>query len=74
MRLITVFRTFNPSEAQLIHSRLDAADIPATVTHEGPALSMDGYSMATGGVLVQVPEDYSEEAKALLDAKDDPQA
>lgn len=74
MKLVTAFRTFNPAEAQLIHSRLDAAEIPATVTHEGAALSMDGYSMATGGVLVQVPEDYLEEARALIETKDDPRA
>ncbi len=73
MKLVTVFKTFNAAEAQLIHSRLDAADIPATVTHEEVALSM-GYGSATGGVLVQVPEDRAEEAKALLEAKDDPRA
>ena len=63
---MTVFRSFSPAEAQLIRSRLDAADIPAEVVNELAALSMDGYSMATGGVLVQVPDDYAAEAKALI--------
>jgi hypothetical protein len=70
MELVTVFRTFNPGEAELIRSRLDAANIPATVTHSLAALSLEGYAMAAGGVLVQVPEDEAEEAKALLEAKD----
>jgi len=71
MQLVTVFRSFSPAEAQLIRSRLDAADIPAEVVNELAALSMDGYSMATGGILVQVPDDYAEEAKALIEAVND---
>ena len=68
MELVTVFRSFSPAEAQLIRSRLDAADIPAEVMNELAALSMDGYSMAAGGVLVQVPENYSAEARALIES------
>ncbi len=68
MQLVTVFRSFSPAEAQLIRSRLDAADIPAEVVNELAALSLDGYSMAAGGILVQVPDDYAEEAKALIEA------
>ena len=70
MGLVTVFRSFSPAEAQLIRSRLDAADIPAEVMNELDALSMDGYSMAAGGVLVQVPENYAAEARALIEAAD----
>ena len=71
MRMVTVFRSFSSAEAQLIRSRLDAADIPAEVVNELAALSMDGYSMATGGIRVQVPDDYAEEAKALIDSAND---
>ena len=70
MELVTVFSTFNPGEAELIRSRLDAAEFNATVTHELAALSLEGYSMAAGGVLVQVPEDEAEDARALLAARD----
>jgi len=69
MQLATVFQTFNPAEAQLIRSMLDAAGIPAEVTHELSALSMDGYSMATGGIRVQVPSERAEEARALIETK-----
>ncbi|HYT59770.1 MAG TPA: DUF2007 domain-containing protein [Haliangiales bacterium] len=68
MQLVTVFRSFSPAEAQLIRSRLDAANIPAEVMNELAALSMDGYSMATGGILVQVPDDFAAEARALIES------
>ena len=71
MKLVTVFQTFNPAEAQLIRSRLEAAGWLAQVKHELSALSMDGYSMAAGGILVQVPDDVAEDAKALLNSADD---
>ena len=72
MSLVTVFRAFSPAEAQLVRSRLDAANIPAVVNHELAALSMDGYSMATGGILVQVPEEEATAARELLDAAPPP--
>ncbi|MHB1308351.1 MAG: putative signal transducing protein [Limisphaerales bacterium] len=67
MKLVTVVRTFSPAEAQLIRSRLEAAGIPAWVNHEAAALAMEGYSMSTGGVLVQTDEGHRAEARALLD-------
>ena len=71
MELVTVFNTFNPAEAQLVRSRLEAAGLPANVIHETAALSIDGYSMAAGGIEVQVTEDRAEEAKALLASTSD---
>lgn len=72
MELVTVFLTFSSAEAQLVRSRLDAAEIPATVFHETSGLSIDGYSMAAGGIRVQVTEDRAAEARALIESKDDP--
>lgn len=66
MSLITVYRSFNEAEAQLAKSRLEAADIEVYLAHELAATAAEGFSMATGGVLVQVPDDKAEEAKALL--------
>ena len=71
MNLVTVFRTFNPGEAELIRSRLDAAEFDVTLTHELASLSFEGYALGAGGILVQVPEDEAEEAKELLAAKDE---
>lgn len=67
MALATVFRALNPAEAQLIRSRLEAAEFYAEVIHELSALSMEGYALSTGGILVQVPEEDVEEARRFLD-------
>ena len=74
MRLVTVHQAFNPADAQLVRSRLEAAGFYAQVTHELSALSLDGYALAAGGIRVQVLEDVAEEARALLKAADEPPA
>jgi hypothetical protein len=68
MNLVTVFRAFNPIQAHLVRSRLEVAGFHAHVTHETAALVTDGYSMAVGGVRVQVPEDEAEDARELIAA------
>ena len=37
------------------------------------ALATDGYSLATGGIHVAVPEEEAVEARALIDAASQPQ-
>lgn len=64
----TVYQTFNPAEAQLVRSRLEAAQFLVNVANELAALSMEGYSMSVGGIQVQVPGDSAEDARALLNA------
>jgi hypothetical protein len=71
MKLTTVFQAFNPADAQLTRARLEVAGFHPWVAHEGAALSMDGYAMAIGGILVQVPEDEVAEAKEFLAAAPD---
>jgi hypothetical protein len=68
MELVTVFTAFNPAEADLVCSRLDAARFHAVITHGLSALSIDGYSLAAGGILVQVPEDEATDAREFLAA------
>ncbi|HEY5481999.1 MAG TPA: DUF2007 domain-containing protein, partial [Verrucomicrobiae bacterium] len=72
MSLVTVFSAFNPMDAQLARSRLEAAQFHAVVTHELSALSMDGYALAAGGILVQVPAEEAAEAKEFLAADTPP--
>ncbi len=67
MPLVTVYRTFSPADAQLVRSRLEASDILAVVKNELSGLSIDGYSMAAGGIQVQVPEDQVEQARELIE-------
>jgi hypothetical protein len=69
MDFATVFTAFSPAEAQLVRSRLEAAGFHPFVLGELSALSMDGYSVATGGVRVQVPEAEAGDAQEFLDAK-----
>lgn len=66
MKLVTVHTAFNPADAQLVRSRLEAAEFHPIVTHELSALSLDGYAMAAGGILVQVPEEEAADAKVFL--------
>lgn len=66
MEPATIYKAFNPAEAQLVRSRLEAAGFHAIVAHELSALSLDGYSMAVGGIRVQVPDDEAEEARQFL--------
>jgi hypothetical protein len=68
MRMVTVFTAFNPAEAHLACSRLDAAQFHAVVKNELSALSMDGYALAAGGILVQVPEEEAADARELLNS------
>ena len=72
MSLVTIFKAFNPADAHLVRSRLDAAGFQAIVADELAALSMDGYAMATGGIRVPVPSEEAEEARAFLDAGETP--
>ena len=69
MKLVTVYRTFSSADAQLIRSLLEAAEIPALVSDELASLSMEGYSMSTGGIRVQVPEEHVEDARELIENK-----
>jgi hypothetical protein len=68
MKLVTVYTAFNPAQAQLIRSRLEASGFHATVDHELSALTLEGYTMAAGGILVKVPEEEATDARELINA------
>ena len=72
MSLVTVSSAFNPADAQLVRSRLEAAGFHAVVAHELSALSLDGYALAAGGILVQVPEEEAADAREFLAAPPSP--
>ena len=63
MNPVVVFRTFDLAEAQLLRSRLEAAGLQATVTHENSAANLD---VPGGGVRVVVPSDQAEDARAII--------
>ncbi len=71
MALVTVSRALSPADAQLTRSRLEAAGFHAVVTGELSALSLDGYSLAAGGIQVQVPESEAAEVTEFLEKSTD---
>lgn len=68
MDRVTVFTTFSGPEAQLVCSQLCTAGFQATVEGEAAAFSMEGYSLATGGIRVQVPENDRDNARAFVES------
>ncbi len=61
--MLTTIATFRePWEAHMLRSRLDAEDIPAMVAHQFHVGVNWAQSTALGGVKVQVPEWFEEEA------------
>jgi hypothetical protein len=72
MNLITIFKAFSVAEAELTRARLETAGFHAVVIGELAALSMEGYSLATGGIRVQVLESEAAEAREFLDAGNTP--
>ena len=74
MDFVTVFTAFNPAQAHLMRSRLEASDFLVNVKNENAALAMDGYSMAVGGIQLQVPEDQVEDARELIQSIESPES
>ena len=68
MKPVTIYKAFNPADAQLVRSRLEAAGFHPFVADEAAALSMDGYALAVGGIRVQLPESEFAAAREFLDA------
>ncbi len=66
MDRVTVFSSFSGPEAQLVCARLRTAGFQASVEGEAAAFGAEGYSLATGGIRVQVPENERYDARALI--------
>jgi len=62
-----VFKSFSAAEAQMIKSRLETAGFNSFVTDEIASMSMEGYSMSTGGIRVKVPEEEFKLARELVE-------
>jgi hypothetical protein len=68
MDRVTVFSPFSGPEAQLVCAQLRTVGFQATVEGETAAFSMEGYSLATGGIRVQVLENEYDDARALINS------
>jgi hypothetical protein len=62
MEFVTVYTTLNLGDAELIRGRLESAGFTVNVKNEDALLGVE----ASEGVLLQVPEDQAEAARALL--------
>lgn len=65
----TVFRFFNPIDAQMTLARLRAANIDAELQHELSGINIDGYAMASGGIQLLAPDDQYDDAKNLIESE-----
>ena len=65
MRLVTISRELNETGAQMKRSRLEAAGFHAVVMNEASSIWM-GTAIATGGILLQVPEAEAADAREFL--------
>jgi hypothetical protein len=70
MEFVTVYTALNPADADLVRSRLEANDFLVNVKNDVAARSIDGYALAAGGLMVQVPEDQAQSARELIESKD----
>jgi hypothetical protein len=68
MEPVVVFRSFSVAEADLVRASLESAGFHAMLTNELASLSIDGYSMAAGGIRVVVPAEEAIEARALIES------
>ena len=70
MDFATIFTTFNLTEAQLVCSRLEAANFHPFVANENAAwLAGFGTCSTAGMIRVQVPEAEATDAGQFLDTK-----
>ncbi|HZI32644.1 MAG TPA: DUF2007 domain-containing protein [Candidatus Binatia bacterium] len=68
MNNITITTVLNPAEAGLICSRLEAAGFHPFMPDENTAFNMEGYTLAIGGIRIQVPEIEAANAREFLAA------
>jgi hypothetical protein len=65
MELITVYTAFNPADALLVRSRLEAASFHPNIVNEASTTFLGGYSKSTL-IRVEVPETEAGDARDFL--------
>jgi len=69
MDFVTVFNSFNLADAQLVHSRLEAAGFHPVVINEYTAGVFGGGANAISPVSIQVPGAEAADVRDFLEAK-----
>jgi hypothetical protein len=65
MELVTISKELNDAEAQMKRARLEAAGFHPFIANEASSLWL-GTAIATGGILIQVPEAEAADAREFL--------
>lgn len=65
MEFVTVYKALSVGDAELMRTRLESAGFSVVIQNE------DAVVGSEEGILVRVPDDKADEARALLDYKDD---
>ena len=66
MEPVTVFHTFNVAQADMICAHLQSSGFEARLIHDYTSVNLPMHTQALGGVLIQVPNDKAEEARAFI--------
>jgi hypothetical protein len=65
MKSVVVFKTFNQADAQLVRSRLEAANFHPFIANENSAAWLGGMSTATT-LRIEVPANEAADAREFL--------
>jgi hypothetical protein len=70
-KMVSILKTGNAVELTIVRSLFQSAEIPFTIRGDGVqdlfALGrLGGFNPLTGPAIVEVPEDYADDARALL--------
>ncbi len=66
MEPITVFHTLNVAQADMICAHLQSAGFEARLVNDYANVNLPMATQVMGGVLIQVPNDKAEEARAFI--------
>ena len=66
MDFVTIIKAVSAAHAEVIRSRLEAANFHPFMPDECSAFGSDPLALGSGGIRIQVPEDEAAEAKEFL--------
>ena len=71
--MVTILKTGNAVELTILRSLFESAEIPFSIRGDGVqdlfALGrLGGFNPLTGPAIVEVPEEFAEDARALLES------
>jgi hypothetical protein len=68
MDFVTIHKAISAADAQVVRSRLEAANFHPFVPDDLSAFGSDPLALGSGGIRIQVPEAEAAEAKEFLES------